>query len=217
MFKLLILTSILLALASEVISSSKALSPLKPSEPYTHTASIDEDDLDLYRLYWKPTNETIQFEIHCRTTGWVGLGFSQNGDMAGSDIVIGWVDDITGAGHVKDTYAKIRAAPVMDKIQDWELLDAKQIDGYTILKIKRKLNTCDKDEDMVIKKETNYLVAAWNAADPITGNGDWKYHGTNRRIKVDMLLGFKDVTVEEEIDDSLDAIKVDLRLNNVSI
>ena len=69
------------------IIKQNILTPLEPSEPYTHDVSFDEDDEDLYKLFWKNINtDEILFEIHCRTIGWVGLGFSPNGNMEGSII-----------------------------------------------------------------------------------------------------------------------------------
>jgi hypothetical protein len=83
-------------------ASVRTLTPLKPSESYTHSSIIDEDDPELYKIYWKQieNNTAIQFELHCRTTGWVGIGLSPNGDMAGSDIAISWVDS-NGVAHLK--------------------------------------------------------------------------------------------------------------------
>jgi len=83
-------------------ASVRTLTPSKPSESYTHSSIIDEDDPDLYKIYWKQieNNTAIQFELHCRTTGWVGIGLSPNGDMAGSDIAISWVDG-NGVAHLK--------------------------------------------------------------------------------------------------------------------
>lgn len=34
----------------------------------------------------------ITFEVQVRTQGYIGFGFSPDGQLAGSDIVIGWVD-----------------------------------------------------------------------------------------------------------------------------
>jgi hypothetical protein len=51
----------------------------------------------------------------------------------------------------------------------------------------------------MFKVETQYMIFAWNNEDPITGNGDWKYHGTSQRfIRVTMLLSFKDETLAEQ-------------------
>lgn len=100
--------------------------------------------------------------------------------------------------------------------QDLILIESKEENGYTVLKFKRKLNTCDKDDDMIIKKETNYLIAAWNNNDPATENGWQKHDFNSKRIKVDYLLGFKD-TVEDLIaSESLVSQKVSLQLKNVN-
>ena len=32
-------------------------------------------------------------EVHVATQGWVGFGISPNGDMKGSDVIMGWVTD----------------------------------------------------------------------------------------------------------------------------
>jgi hypothetical protein len=70
------------------------------------------------------------------------------------------------------------------------LLDSNEVNGYTILKFKRKLSTCD-THDVEIKKETNHMIFAWNDKDPVTGNNDWSYHFKNKRIRVDYLLDYK--------------------------
>ncbi|KAF0290482.1 Galactokinase [Amphibalanus amphitrite] len=42
----------------------------------------------------------IMFEICLQTDGWLGLGLSQTGTMAGADLVIGWFDE-RGVAHSK--------------------------------------------------------------------------------------------------------------------
>jgi hypothetical protein len=69
-----------------------ALVPLKPSESYTHVVDADQTNPGQYMLYWKLIgSDEIQFEVHCKSTGWVGFGLSPNSGMAGADIAIGWV------------------------------------------------------------------------------------------------------------------------------
>ena len=48
-----------------------------------------------YELYWKYTEGTSRLDIAVRvkTTGWVGLGVSEKGSMANSDLAVGWVTD----------------------------------------------------------------------------------------------------------------------------
>ena len=58
---------------------------------YSFSATLDND----YKLYWSYdlAVETIRFAVRVRTEGWVGFGLSPNGQMPGSDVVIGWVTD----------------------------------------------------------------------------------------------------------------------------
>jgi len=55
------------------------------------------------KLYWTVDwdAEAVSFAVEADTTGWVGFGFSGSGQMAGSDVVIGWVKDNKG-------YLKVR-------------------------------------------------------------------------------------------------------------
>ena len=65
------------------------------------------DDLgQFYGLYWNYSIAagTIHFAVNVSTTGWVGFGVSPNGQMPGSDVVIGWVaDDGSTRFHVRIT------------------------------------------------------------------------------------------------------------------
>jgi hypothetical protein len=129
----------------------KPLKPLVPSEDdYTHNIVVDEDNPNQYVILWKIINEEeIQFEAHVRTNGWFGLGISPNGGMGGSDIIIGWVKD--NKAYLKDCSASDKSTPIEDEKQDYKLIDGAEIDGYTILKFRRKLITCDEANDRPIK------------------------------------------------------------------
>ena len=71
----------------------------------THNLHIDytfstvlhtsEQEGKSYILHWDfdLKESTIRFAVNVSTTGWVGFGLSPNGQMPGSDVVIGWVDD----------------------------------------------------------------------------------------------------------------------------
>lgn len=64
-----------------------------------HAFYANLDGEGMYDLYWSfdLVQETISFAVHVNTTGWVGFGISRNGQMPGSDVVIGWVN---GSGNV---------------------------------------------------------------------------------------------------------------------
>ena len=58
--------------------------------------TIDEDD------------KLLSIAIHVQTTGWVGLGLSPTGQMPGSDVVIGWVDN-SGASFFQVFFTMIKS------------------------------------------------------------------------------------------------------------
>ena len=61
------------------------------TEKYPFNTTLSEG---YYFLFWNfsTTDETIQFAVRVKTTGWVGFGISPNGQMPGSDVIIGWID-----------------------------------------------------------------------------------------------------------------------------
>ncbi len=73
----------LFILKTNANSMKRALSPLKPSENYTHFLVVDEDEPNQFSVFWKYDNDEIEFEVHCKSKGWCGLGFSPNGGMKG--------------------------------------------------------------------------------------------------------------------------------------
>ena len=67
-----------------LISLCQSSNPFKPTESYTHKMVIDEDEPELYTLLWKlNNNDEIIFEVHVKNNGWIGIGISSNGGMAG--------------------------------------------------------------------------------------------------------------------------------------
>ena len=71
------------------------------TETYPFTKTLSEG---YYYLFWNfsSIDETIQFAVRVKTTGWVGFGISPNGQMPGSDVVIGWIDRQKSYFHVSN-------------------------------------------------------------------------------------------------------------------
>lgn len=55
---------------------------------WQHAADLNED----FRLLWTIINQDITFEIQVRTLGYVGFGFSKDGQQKGADMAVGWVE-----------------------------------------------------------------------------------------------------------------------------
>ena len=77
---------VVLAAAMQLVACAHNL-----DEEYRFSAVLDEG----YKLHWNFDLEqkAITFAVNVSTTGWVGFGLSPNGQMPGSDVVIGWVDN----------------------------------------------------------------------------------------------------------------------------
>ena len=86
--------------------------------------------------------------------------------MIGADIAMGWVKNGVAELKVsivylcfsisikellfKDAYAIRNTRPIEDAVQDFVLIDAAEMDGYTIIKFKRKFITGDTTNDIDI-------------------------------------------------------------------
>lgn len=65
---------------------------------WTHQEVLD-DKGDVV-LKWQPRHQEIAFRLEVRTTGLAAVGFSSTGEMKGSDVVVGWIDDTTRHAHL---------------------------------------------------------------------------------------------------------------------
>ena len=74
---------------------------------YTFQQTLYDESDGSYELFWSfnSTTQIISFAVNVSTTGWVGFGISPNGQMPGSDVVIGWVEsDGTVQFNVSSAY-----------------------------------------------------------------------------------------------------------------
>ena len=63
------------------------------SQQYTYSVQLDTEGH--YTMFYSYDEDLsiLRISVLVQTTGWIGLGISPNGQMPGSDVVIGWVDD----------------------------------------------------------------------------------------------------------------------------
>ena len=89
-----------------------------------------------YTLHWNNAdNGKICMAVEVETLGWVGLGFSPNGGMVGSDIMMAWVVD--GRVTITDRYAERQSLPALDERQDFELVEGFEENGKTVIEFCR--------------------------------------------------------------------------------
>ncbi|GMI03346.1 hypothetical protein TrLO_g13982 [Triparma laevis f. longispina] len=117
---------------------------------YMFDMNLDDD----YKLYWSFDEETEVLRVATKVktgSGWVGLGFGR-GNMIGSDVVLGWVDDEDGSYYFSDRFAKDNAVPEVDSSMDYW--------GVSVVR-----GTCDEEneEDCVWEEAVlgeNFLLSA---------------------------------------------------------
>ncbi|RDD43175.1 DBH-like monooxygenase protein 1-like protein [Trichoplax sp. H2] len=135
---------------------------------YAHFLSMDEEEN--YLMYWTTNDieQTMDFAISVKTSGWVGFGFSPyTGRMPGSDTIIGWVAN--GKAYLQDRFAESHSTPTLDASQDYTLISGEESNGITTLKFKRKYNTAD-NKDLPLESGTSRLIWSYHSSDPESGN-----------------------------------------------
>ncbi|XP_058462666.1 MOXD1 homolog 2-like [Malaya genurostris] len=129
---------------------------------WDHSVFLDDE----YRLLWTISGYDITFEVQARTHGYIGLGFSKDGTIYGADIVIGWVDQ--GQVHFQDRHVKKNGdgQPLVDSSQDYVLLLGYENQTHTVLRFKRKLDTCDVAYDVPITNDTMRVIFMYHDEEP---------------------------------------------------
>uniref|UniRef100_A0A034W5P7 MOXD1-like protein 2 n=1 Tax=Bactrocera dorsalis TaxID=27457 RepID=A0A034W5P7_BACDO len=157
-----------LKVADSRISGMTSQLEIDKSHPISWDQIIDLDDS--FRLLWTITDKDAMFEVQVRTHGYVGFGFSRNGTQEGADIVIGWVDK--GQTFFQDRHVSRTVnstEPQVDASQDYVLLKGYENTTHTIIRFRRKLDTCDSVYDIPITNNTMRLMFLYDENDPPNG------------------------------------------------
>ncbi|XP_052788870.1 DBH-like monooxygenase protein 1 homolog [Mya arenaria] len=174
------------------VNSQSTTPPTAVSAPeFTNYRQLDYEGK--YILGWKHNATDIEFEVTVQTPGYVGLGFSKTGEMRPSDMVIGWITDgqmYLGDYHVNET----DRIPLMDDKpeSDWVVLGGIEVNGTTVLRFSRKLDTCD-PQDQVITGDRMSVIWAYHDIEPDVNTGLMQKHDMNNRGVVNMNLLNDDV------------------------
>jgi hypothetical protein len=152
-----------------------------------------------YKFSWviDPVGKTITCTLDAATTGWVAVGFSPDGTMINSDIILGYVDS-AGAAQVTDRYATARAAPAVDTSQAGQnsitTSSGVVAAGRTKIIFTRLLNTGDSKDIQINDGATvNVIFAIRTSGNPSTENGVLNKH--TRTGSAGLLLYKSSVTI----------------------
>lgn len=81
----------LLALFAVVLIGVTLASAVDAGVALAQSAYLDPEEK--FHIAWSYSDDDITITMTVNTTGWFGLGFSENGGMAGADIIVAGVQD----------------------------------------------------------------------------------------------------------------------------
>lgn len=124
---------------------------------------LEEDSMDLHF--------GVTFRNLANVNVWAAIGFSRSGGMSEMDIAM-----LTASGELKDMFSKSQSiTPKEDTSNDLELLCAARADGQIRFEFKRRLTTCDYDEDVDLS--ITYVALTY----AIGTSSTFGYHGASQR------------------------------------
>eukprot|EP01084_Bolivina_argentea_P000562 1057_1 len=125
-----------------------------------------------YRLYWTVLNdEYIEIGLEAESTGWVGFGVSDDGQMINADMVLGWIDE-NGETYLQRRHTtNVRTTPTFDYNMIEDLQESEQNDTITRLSFIRELFPCDEHRKQIVVGTTQVLFAV-NDDNPSCTDGE---------------------------------------------
>ena len=195
--------------------------------PFLNNATLAAPDR--YILYWNYNLTDIVFKLVVKNAKWVSFGFSPNGDMGYSDVVVGYFN-ADGSGNF--TRRTILDPPFMyvNPRQQVTLLQMSAENNFTTLIFTRKITYCinstgtteiDMDiisgaQSMIVSSkfpvkfsgnylETFYFGSKYAWGNSLAANGDITYHGRSNRGSIVLSLL---TTLNEAVNLDLNDVKV---------
>jgi len=150
------------------------MSPSPSSQPsFSKKASFEQEG---FKLEWQINNDIITFAVQVATTGWVAVGFSNGSETfhSGSDVFQFFVNDQSEfVGFDGTSFSE--SQPSQDKSSDYTLISGSRINGTTLVKFSRKLNTGDSQDVQILNKTQNVF---YSISDTNDVSQEHSYHGS---------------------------------------
>ncbi len=136
--------------------------------PGEYDAEVDLADGSM-KLYLRVDGEYVYIAIAGKTTGWVAIGIEPTYKMKDADMIIGWVAD-NGTVFVFDAYSTGATGPhppdeKLGGTNDILEYGGAEKDGWTIIEVKRKIDTGDKYDKPLNPGSTVKIIYAMSTKD----------------------------------------------------
>ncbi|CAH3168922.1 unnamed protein product [Pocillopora meandrina] len=130
----------------------------------------------LMRWTFDDQNNKLTFHVKVKTTGWVGFGFARVAptQMRNYDVVVGGYDNV---GYLMDYYTQGRAQPQPESKNDYTLLSASEVAGYTELMFERLTDTNDDQDIQFVPGGAVHIIWAYGTED-VTSADSFNVHSS---------------------------------------
>ncbi|CAH3117049.1 unnamed protein product [Porites lobata] len=125
-----------------------------------------------FMLRWSYDNNKLIFNMTCKVMGWCAVGFTETDtgrNMEMYDIAAGGVASNTP--YLKDYWSVRKEPPPEDTVNNFKLLGAMEMGGYTSVRFERNLTTEEADKDVQFMMNTTvFIVWAMQNMDATSGS-----------------------------------------------
>ncbi|KRX93253.1 Teneurin-a [Trichinella pseudospiralis] len=125
---------------------------------FAYPKACGETEPCKYEVQWERTGPNVQFtfKVKIARNHWTGIGFSENGKMAGSDaVIISALDD--GKIEITDRFISDYSEPTVDENQNIFDIDYTYNNGILKAHFFRALTTDDMSKDISLEKCVYFL------------------------------------------------------------
>jgi len=153
-------------------------------------------------ISWKNDHEFLYMALKAKTTGWLAIGFEPTSRMKDADMIFGWVEDEKTT--LLDLYSTGSTGPhppdeELGGTNDIIEFKGSEKDGYTTIEFKRKMNTNDEYDKVLLPGQTLNFIWAMATSDSFNN----KHNILNKRGQL--------VLQEEEVESAQAWMDIELK------
>jgi hypothetical protein len=143
--------------------------PQNATDPVSYGYTYQKDIIpDVLTLYWKPflrSAEEISFAVKGHTSGYVAVGWSPDGEMIGSDVVVGWITEDTSKLRISSYFLSDKISPKAGNIELTNIY-GEQTDGCTIIYFTRPVSSANA-KIPIFKTGINHIIGSVSPVDAV--------------------------------------------------
>ncbi len=161
-------------------SSHPEIDGIVEEQEYPQKLALEDDS---FVVYWKNDHEFLYMALKAKTTGWLAIGFEPTSRMKDADMIFGWVED--GQATLLDLYSTGSTGPhppdeELGGTNDILEFKGSEKEGYTTIEFKRKMNTGDQYDKVLVPGQTLNFIWAMSTSDSFNR----KHNILNRKAKL---------------------------------